>query len=132
MALSLDALGRVLQHIGRLLLLRADLAAEEVGLLGRQWLGWVAAAFVAMAMLIVAFGAAVAWLTLVLWDRFGMATAGVAALALALGAVMLLRGVGRAMAAAPPPLVRTRTALSEDYEALAGTVSAPREPGPGQ
>jgi uncharacterized membrane protein YqjE len=132
MALSFDALGRVLQHVGRLLLLRADLAAEEVALLGRRWLGLLAAALVALALLTVALGAAVAWLTLLLWDRFGIATAGVLALALAVAAVLLLRGLARAAAGAPPPLSRTRTALGEDYEALAGALSARRDADAGQ
>lgn len=131
MSLSLDALGRVLHHVGRLLLLRADLAAEEAGLLGRQWLGWLVAAVVAMAMLIVALGATVAWLTLALWDRFGAATAGVSALALAVVAALLLRRVGRAASSAPAPLVRTRAALGEDYEALAGAIASRREPDAG-
>jgi uncharacterized membrane protein YqjE len=132
MALSFDALRRVLQHVGRLLLLRADLAAEEAALLGRQWFGWLVVALVALALLIVAVGAAAAWLTLLLWDRFGAATPAVLAVALAVVAALLLRGLGRAAAAAPPPLARTRAALGEDYEALVGALSAHRDPDPGR
>ncbi len=132
MALSFDALGRVLRHVGRLLLLRADLAAEESAALGRQWLGWLAVALAALALLTVAVGAAVAWLTLLLWDRFGIATTGVLAAVLAIVAALLVRGIGRAAAASPPPLARTRAALGEDYEALTSALSPRRdaEPGP--
>jgi uncharacterized membrane protein YqjE len=132
MALSFDALRRVLQHVSRLLLLRADLAAEEAALLGRQWLGWLVMALVALALLIVAVGAAAAWLTLLLWDRFGAATPAALAVVLAVVAALLLRALGRAAAAAPPPLARTRAALGEDYEALAGALSAHRDPDPGR
>lgn len=132
MAPSFDALRRVLEHVGRLLLLRADLAAEEAALLRRQWFGWLVISLVALALLIVAVGAAVAWLTLLLWDRVGAATTGVLAVVLAVAAVLLLRALGRTVAAAPPPLARTRTALGEDYEALAGALSAHRDPDAGR
>jgi len=123
MALSFDAINRALQHIGKLLLLRADLAAEEAGLLGRLWLRWLGLAVAALALLIVGLGAAVAWLTLLFWDRFGPGTAGVAALVLVLLGLRLLLRVGTAAAGAPAPLQRTRAALAEDYEALAGTLA---------
>jgi len=132
MSLSFDALGRALQHLGRLLLLRADLAAEEATLLSRLWLRWLGLALLALALLIVALGAVVAWLTLLLWDRFGLGTLGVAALLLALVALRLLFWVGAAAAAAPAPLTRTRAALAEDYEALAGTLAARRDGGAGK
>lgn len=118
MALSFAALGRVLQHVGRLLLLRADLAAEELALARRQWLGWIAGALAAAALLMAAVLAAGAWLTLLLWDRYGAATPGALALLLAAVGVLLIRGVLRAAHAAPTALAQTRTALREDYDAL--------------
>jgi hypothetical protein len=127
MSLSFDGIGRVLRHVGRLLLLRADLAAEEAALLGRLWLRWLGQAVVALALLIVGLGAAVAWLTLLLWDRFGIGTLGVAALVLALLGTRLLLRVGAAAAAAPAPFKLTRTAVAEDYEALAGTLATRRD-----
>ena len=130
MALSLDAARRVLQHVGRLLLLRVDLAAEELVLARRQWVAWLCAALAALAALVVALAAAGAWLTLVLWDRFGAATVGVLALAFGAAAVLLVRGLLRAATTAPAPLAQTRAALRDDYEALAGAVAPERSAGP--
>lgn len=124
MALSFDALRRVLQHLGRLLLLRADLAAEELALVRRRWVDWLTVALLAFALFVVAVGAAVAWLTLLLWERYGASTAGVLALLLAAVAVFLLRRLARAAGDAAPLLSRTRAALREDYEALAGASGA--------
>jgi len=132
MSLSFDAIGRALQHVSRLLLLRADLAAEEAALLGRLWLRWLGAAVLALALLIVGAGALLAWLTLLFWDRFGAGTLGVAALLLVVVAMRLLAWVGAAAAAAPAPLTRTRAALAEDYDALAGSLTARRDDGAGE
>jgi len=65
----------VLKHGGQLLLLRADLAAEELALAQQKWLGWLAMALAAFALMVAALVGAGAWLTLVLWDRLGAATA---------------------------------------------------------
>ena len=80
MALSFEAAGRVLQHVGRLLLLRADLAAEEL------------------------------------------------ALVFAVAGLLLLRGLVQAAERTPAALSRTRAALHEDYEGLAGAIAPQREP----
>jgi len=124
MALSFDALGRVLQHVGRLLLLRADMAAEEVALGSRQWIGWLCLALAAVALLLVALVGASAWLTLVLWERFGAATIAVLALLFAVVGALLFASLLRAVREAPAMLAQTRAALHEDYEALAA-VAAP-------
>lgn len=126
MRLSFDAVRRVGQHVGLLLLLRADLAAEEVSLSLRQWLGWFGVALAAFACLLVALIAAGAWLTLLLWERFGALTPAVLALLFGLAGGLLLRGLLKATESSPAVLSRTRTALREDYEALAGAL-APRE-----
>jgi hypothetical protein len=118
MALSFDALRRVLRHIGRLLLLRADLAAEELAAARRQWVGWLAAALAAVALLTVAVIAAGAWLTLLLWERFGAATAGVLALVFGVAGTVALRALLQSVGEARPPLANTRAALRDDYEAL--------------
>lgn len=123
MGLSFDAAGRVLRHIGALLLLRTDLAAEELALARRQWVGWLGIALAALALMVAALVAAVSWLTLLLWDRFGAATPGVLALLLAAVGVLLVRGLLRSAATAAAPLAQTRAALREDYETLAGTAS---------
>jgi len=130
MALSFDAARRVLQHGGRLLLLRADLAAEELALARRQWARWMFTALVAIVLLAVALVAAGAWLTLLLWDRFGAATPGVLALALGVVALLLLRGLLQSATLAPSPLAQTRAALREDYEALAGAIAPEHDAGP--
>jgi hypothetical protein len=130
MAFSFDAARRVLQHVGRLLLLRADLAAEELVLARRQWVVWLCTALAAIALLVVALVAAGAWLTLVLWDRFGAVTVGALALAFGALAAFLLRSVLEAASAAPAPLAQTRAALRDDYEALAGAVAPERGTGP--
>jgi hypothetical protein len=130
MTLSFDAARRVLQHVGRLLLLRADLAAEELALARRQWASWMFTALAAIVLLAVALVAAAAWLTLLLWDRFGAATPGVLALAFGVVALLLLRGMLRSATTAPSPLAQTRAALREDYEALAGAIAPEREAGP--
>ncbi len=127
MALSFEAAGRVLQHVGRLLLLRADLAAEELALARRQWIAWICFALAGVALLSVALVAAGAWLTLLLWDRFGAGTAGVLALVFAVAGAVLLRGLVRAAERTPATLPRTRGALQEDYEALVGTIAPQRE-----
>jgi hypothetical protein len=129
MRFSLDAFRRVAQHLGLLLLLRADLAAEELSLSVRQWLGWLGLALAAFAFLLLALIAAGAWLTLLLWDRFGVLT--LAALGLLFGAcsALLLRGLVRAATASPVVLARTRSALREDYEMLSATVAARAEGG---
>jgi len=126
MALSFEAVRRVLRHVGQLLVLRGDLAAEELALARRQWVGWLGAALAAMALALVALVAAGAWLTLVLWDRFGAATPGVLALLLGLAAALLLRSVLHAAGTAAPPLSRTRAALREDYETLAVAIAQER------
>jgi uncharacterized membrane protein YqjE len=123
MALSFEALRRVSQHAGQLLLLRADLAAEEVALARRQWIGWLAMALAVFALMLAALLAAGAWLTLLLWDRLGAITPGVLALLLGLAAVVLGRGLLQSAASASSPLAHTRAALREDYEALASALS---------
>jgi uncharacterized membrane protein YqjE len=130
MALSFEAWRRVLRYIGRLALLRVDLAAEELAIARRQWIGWCLAAIVAGALFTLALAALGAWLTLLLWERFGAATVGVLALVFAaLGAIML-RGVMRATREAPPALARTRAALREDYDALVASATPERAGGP--
>ena len=130
MGLSLKAAGRVLRHVGALLLLRADLAAEELSLAQRQWIGWLGMALAAFALTVVALIAAGAWLTLLLWDRFGAATPAVLALAFGAAAVVLARSLARATAIAAAPLAQTRAALREDYEALAGAVASGQDAEP--
>jgi len=132
MALSLEAARRVLGHTGRLLLLRADLAAEELALARRQWVGWLGLALAAFALLVVALVAGGAWLTLLLWDRLGAATPGILALLLGLAAALLLRRLLHAAGDAAAPLARTRVALREDYEALAGAIAHRHDDGPGE
>lgn len=127
MALSLEAARRALQHTGQLLLLRADLAAEELALARRQWVGWLALALAAFALIVVALIAAGAWLSLVLWDRFGAATPGALALLFGVAAALLLRGLLHATGAAAAPLAQTRAALREDYDVLAAAI-APQQP----
>lgn len=127
MALSFEAARRVLKHGGQLLLLRADLAAEELALAQQKWLGWLAMALAAFALMVAALVGAGAWLTLVLWDRLGAATAGILAPLFGLAAVLVLRALIQGAGAAAAPLARTRAALREDCEALAGAISQPRE-----
>jgi uncharacterized membrane protein YqjE len=126
MALSFEAARRVVGHLGRLLLLRADLAAEELVLARRQWVGWLAMALAAFALMVVALVAAGAWLTLVLWERFGAATPGVLALLLGVAAALLLRSLLHAAGTSASPLAQTRAALREDYEVLASAIGHPR------
>lgn len=128
---SFEALRRVAAHLGRLLLLRADLAAEELALARRQWAGWLGLALLAFALLLFALLAAGAWLTLLLWDRLGAATPGLLALLGGAAAVWLLRSLAREAAAAPAPLARTRAALRDDYELLAAAVAPKPEEGGG-
>jgi hypothetical protein len=123
MALSLEAVRRVLGHAGRLALLRADLAAEELALARRQWAGWLGMALVAFALMLVSLVAGGAWLTLLLWDRLGAITPGILALLFGLAAALLLRRLLHAAGDAAAPLARTRVALREDYEALSGAVA---------
>lgn len=130
MALSLEAARRVLQHVGQLLLLRADLAAEELALARRQWVGWLVMAVAALALTVVALIAAGAWLTLLLWDRFGAATPGVLALLLGVAAALLVRGLLQATGNAGSPLAQTRAALREDYEELTGGIEPRHQDGP--
>lgn len=127
MALSFEAARRALRHLGQLLLLRADLAAEELALARRQWATWLAMALATLALMVVALVAVGAWLTLVLWDRFGAVTPGILALLLGLAAVLLLRALLHAAGTAAAPLAKTRTALREDYEALAGALTHERQ-----
>jgi hypothetical protein len=127
MALSFEAARRVLGHAGRLLLLRADLAAEELALARRQWVGWLGLAVAALGLMLAALVAAGAWLTLALWDRLGAATPGLLALALGLAAALLLRALLQGAASAAPPLAQTRAALRDDYEALAAAASHERQ-----
>lgn len=129
---SFEALGRVARHLGQLALLRADLAAEELALARRQWLGWLAMGLAAFALLLVALVAAGAWLTLLLWDRLGAATPGVLALVSAVAGLLLMRGLMNAAAASPAALARTRSALREDYEVLASAASPVQPPGTGE
>lgn len=124
MGVSLGAAGRVLRHVGQLLLLRADLAAEELALAQRQYVGWLATVLVGFALLIVALVAGGAWLTLVLWPWLGVATLALLALLFGVAALLLLRSVVTAATFAPAPLARTRAALVGDYQALA-TAAAP-------
>jgi len=130
--LSFEALRRTAAHLGRLLLLRADLAAEELALARRQWAGWLALALLAFALLLFALLAAGAWLTLLLWERLGAATPGLLALLGAVAAWLVLRGLAREAATSPAPLARTRAALRDDYELLAAAVAPKREEGAGQ
>jgi uncharacterized membrane protein YqjE len=129
MALSFEAARRLLQHVGQLLLLRADLAAEELALARRQWVGWLGMALAAFALMVVALIAAGAWLTLLLWDRFGALTPGILALLSALAAALVLRGLLASAGAAASPLAQTRAALREDYEVLASAVAHERDTG---
>lgn len=129
MALSFEAARRLLQHVGQLLLLRADLAAEELALARRQWVGWLGMALVAFALMVVALIAAGAWLTLLLWDRFGAVTPGILALLSGLAAALVLRGLLASAGAAASPLAQTRAALREDYEVLASAVAHERDTG---
>jgi len=129
---SLEAVRRLVRHLGLLLLLRADLAAEELSLSLRQWLTWLGMALATFALLLVALVAAGAWLTLLLWDRFGAATPGVLALLFGIAGVLLLRGLVNAATASPAVLSRTRAALREDYDALSAAVAPARDAGPGE
>lgn len=119
MALSFEAARRALKHLGQLALLRADLAAEELALARRQWIGWIGMALAAFALMVVALVAAGAWLTLVLWDRFGALTPGILALLFGLATALLLRALLHGAGSTAPPLAQTRAALREDYETLA-------------
>lgn len=125
MGVSLGAAGRVLRHVGQLLLLRADLAAEELALAQRQYVGWLATVLVGFALLIVALVAGGAWLTLVLWPRLGVTTLALLALLFGVAALLLLRSVVTAATFAPAPLARTRAALVDDYQALATSAAPP-------
>lgn len=127
MALSFEAARRVLRHAGQLLLLRADLAAEELALARRQLAGWLGMALAAFALMVAAAVAAGAWLTLALWDRLGAATPGLLALLFGVAAVLLLRALLQAVGAAAPPLAQTRAALREDYEALSSALAPSRD-----
>jgi uncharacterized membrane protein YqjE len=127
MALSFEAARRVLRHVGQLALLRLDLAAEELALARRQWVGWLGMAQVALALLVAAMVAGGAWLTLVLWERLGAATPGILALLFGVAAVLLLRGMQQAAATAASPLAKTRAALREDYDALAAAIAHERQ-----
>jgi len=129
MAPSFEAARRLLQHVGQLLLLRADLAAEELALARRQWVGWLGMALAAFALMVVALIAAGAWLTLLLWDRFGAVTPGILALLSGLAAALVLRGLLASAGAAASPLAQTRAALREDYEVLASAVAHERDTG---
>jgi Putative Actinobacterial Holin-X, holin superfamily III len=129
---SLEAVRRLVRHLGLLLLLRADLAAEELSLSLRQWLTWLGMALATFALLLVTLVAAGAWLTLLLWDRFGAATPGVLALLFGIAGVLLLRGLVNAATASPAVLSRTRAALREDYDALSAAVAPARDAGPGE
>lgn len=130
MALSFDAVRRVLQHVGRLLLLRGELAAEELALARRQWIGWLATALAAFALMMAALIALSAWLTLALWDRLGAATPAILALLFGLAAVFVLRTLQKSAGSAAAPLAHTRAALREDYEALASALAHERDTGP--
>lgn len=127
MALSFEAARRVVQHVGHLLLLRVDIAAEELALARRQVVGWLAMALGAFALIVVALIAAGAWLTLLLWDRLGAATPGILALLVGVAAVLLLRSLLNAAGSAAPPLAQTRAALHEDYEVLASALGRSRD-----
>lgn len=127
MALSFEAARRAVKHGGELLLLRADLAAEELALARRQWLGWLVMSLSAFALMVAALVAAGAWLTLLLWDRLGVATPGLLAVLFVVAAALLLRRVLDGAGGATAPLARTRAALREDYQALAGALSQPRQ-----
>jgi Putative Actinobacterial Holin-X, holin superfamily III len=129
---SLEAVRRLVRHLGLLLLLRADLAAEELSLSLRQWLTWLGMALATFALLLVTLIAAGAWLTLLLWDRFGAATPGVLALLFGIAGVLLLRGLVNAATVSPAVLSRTRAALREDYDALSAAVAPARDAGPGE
>ncbi len=118
MAATMDALRRVVRHVGQLLLLRADLAAEELALARSQWIRWLVAALTAVALLAMALAAAGAWLTLILWDRFGAATLAVLALALVVAGALVLHFLLRTARNAEPALAHTRSALHDDYDAL--------------
>lgn len=130
MGASLGAAGRVLRHVGQLFLLRADLAAEELALARRQYVGWLATVLAAFALLIVALVAGGAWLTLVLWHRLGVATPALLALLFGVAAVLLLRSVMTAATFSPAPLARTRAALADDYHALAAVAGPQAAGGP--
>lgn len=132
MSLSFDALRRVLRYVVRLALLRADLAAEELAIARRQWIGWCVAAFVASMLFSLALAALGAWLTLLLWDRFGAATVGVLALVFAAAGTIVLRGLLQVTREAPSALARTRAALREDYDVLIASAAPERtgEPTP--
>jgi len=121
----------VARHTGSLLLLRADLAAEEMSVSVRQWLGWLGMALAAFALLLAALIAASAWLTLLLWDRLGALTPAALALVFALGGALLLRTLASAAAASPAMLSQTRSALREDYEALSGALATRDTGAPG-
>jgi hypothetical protein len=129
MALSFEAARRALRHLGQLALLRADLAAEELALARRQWVGWFAMALSALALMVVALVAAGAWLTLVLWDRLGALTPGILALLFGLATALLLRTLMQGAGAAASPLAQTRAALREDYESLANALVPERTSG---
>jgi hypothetical protein len=122
MALSFEAARRLLRHLGQLVLLRADLAAEELALARRQWAVWLGMALAAFALMVVALVAAGAWLTLALWDRLGAVTPGILGLLFGLAAVLLLRALLHAAGTALPPLAQTRAALREDYDVLASAL----------
>ena len=51
--------------------------AEELALARRRWVGWLAVALAALALMVVALVGAGAWLTLLLWDRLGAVTPGI-------------------------------------------------------
>lgn len=127
MALSFEALRRVLQHVGHLLLLRADLAVEELAVLRRRWLGWAVMGLAGVALLAVALIAFGAWLTLLLWERWGPNTLGVLAVAFAIVGALVLRALAQSARQAPPALAQTRAAVHEDYEAVVAAAANRRD-----
>ncbi len=130
MALSFEALGRVLRHVGQLALLRADLAAEELALARQRWVVWAVAALLGVALVTMAVIAAGAWLTMLLWDRFGAGTLAVLAVLFAAAGVLVLFGLASAARGAPRALAQTRAALHEDYDALAAAAGVGRDTEP--
>lgn len=118
MSSPLQALRQLADGVVALALTRAEQAGLELAQARAQLVRW-AGLLVALALLAtLALAAGSAWLTLLLWDRWGAMTLLLLALAYAAVAFGLLHRLRREVDAAPPLLAQTLADLARDRAAL--------------
>ena len=109
---------------------RVEFATVELAQTRAQLARWALLGAIALLLALLALATATVWATLLLWERFGLATLFVLALVYGAVAFWLIKRVQRELREAPPLLADTLHELARDRAALFGEPERDSPPAP--